>query len=460
MLKNFLLVSTTIFVFAVLGCMGSANDTVLPAPPPMEQKLSTVQSSKEPPAAVSETYEIAEPNGDLTLRQVLALTLMNNPELKAFSLETRAAEARELQAGLWPNPALDIEVDNVGGTGDRSGFDAAETTIGLSQLIELGNKSQKRRTVASLEKELTGWDYEAKRLDVLTDASKAYVELLAVQEKTKLLAELVDVSEQTVISVTQRVDAGKDSPLEKTKALVALSRVQLEHKQALQELETARKMVASFWANEQPKFMQAQGQLETVTDIPDSNDLQQKLMQNPQLARWKKEIARNKAALDLAKSKAISDISVSAGVKRFSESDDNAFVFGVSIPLPISDRNQGGRMEAIHNLSKSHEEQRAARIGVINQFNQIYTELSVSLNKIKELHASILPGAREVFEASRESYAEGKIDYLNLLDAQRTFFDVKLQYIEVLTNYHKARADIERLIGQKIESKTNNAEVK
>ncbi|MFA5253008.1 MAG: TolC family protein, partial [Phycisphaerae bacterium] len=98
-------------------------------------------------------------------------------------METRVAEARELQAGLWPNPALEIGVEDVGGSGGRSGFNAAETTIQLSQLIELGDKAQKRRNVASLEKELTGWDYEAKRLEILTEASKAYVELLAIQEK-------------------------------------------------------------------------------------------------------------------------------------------------------------------------------------------------------------------------------------------------------------------------------------
>ncbi len=460
MLKNFLLFFTTTFVLAVSGCMDSANDAVWRDPPPLEQELSTFQSSEKPPATFSEPYEIAEPNGVLTRREALALTLMNNPELKVFSLETRAAEARELQAGLWPNPALEIGVDDVGGPGVRSGFGAAETTIQLSQLIELGNKAQKRRKVASLEKELTGWDYQAKRLEVLTEASKAYIELLAIQEKAKLLAELVDVSEQTVRIVTQRVDAGKDSPLEKTKASVALSGVQLEHKQALQELETARKIVASFWGNEQPKFMRVEGQLETVTDIPEINDLQQKLIQNPQLARWEKEIARDKAALELAKSKAFSDISIGAGVKRFNESDDNALVFGVTIPLPISDRNQGGRMEAMYNLSKSYEEQRAARIEVMNQFNQIFTELSVSLNKIKELQASILPGAREVFDASREAYTQGKIGYLNVLDAQRTLFEVRGKYIEALATHHKARADVERLIGRSLESLNGRTEAK
>lgn len=402
---------------------------------------------------------IAEPNGVLTLRQALALTLMHNSELKVFSWETRAAEARELQAGLWPNPELGVEVEDVGGSGPRSGFDAAETTIQLSQLIELGDKAQKRKQVAALDKELAGWDYQAKRLEVLKEASKAYLTLLVIQEKAKLLAELVDVSQQTFQSVGLRVEAGKDSPLEKTKASVALSEIRVQHRQVLGELENARKYAASFWGSERPRFSRAEGQLETVFEIPEINELQQKLLNNPMLARWEKEIARSKAALELEKSKSVLDVSVSGGVKRFNETDDNAVVFGIAIPLPISDRNQGGRMEAVANLSKTREAQRAARIEIINQFNQIYTELSISSDKTKELHAAILPGAEEVFNASREAYKEGKIDYLNVLDAQRTYFEVRMQYIDVLAAYHKAVADMECLIGQEIESKANDTEV-
>jgi len=403
---------------------------------------------------------IAEPNGVLTLRQVLALTLMHNHQLKAYSWDIRASEARELQAGLWLNPELGIEVEDIGGSGPRSGFDAAETTVQLSQLIELGDKAQKRKQVASIEKELAGWDYQTRRLEVLNEAGKAFLSLLVIQEKAKLLAELVEVSQQTLRSVSLRVEAGKDSPLEKSNALVALSKVQLEHKQALQELEHARKLTVSFWGSEQPQFIRAEGQLETVFEIPEIDQLQQKLLTNPMLARREKEIARSKAALELEKSKTVLDVSVNAGVKRFNETDDNAVVFGVAIPLPISDRNQGGRMEAVANLSKIREAQRAARIEILNQFNQVYTELVISLDKAKELHTVILPCAREVFNASREAYKEGKIDYLNVLDTQRTFFEVRMQYIDVLAAYHKAVADMECLTGQEIGSRANITEVK
>lgn len=449
MSAKLLLFSIILSVF-VSGCM----DPVIR--PSQLEHASSAQVQKpstlfiKSPTDILDEYEVAEPNGVLTLRQVLALTLMKNPVLKACALETRAADARALQAGLCPNPELGIEAENVGGTGTLSGFDSAETTIAISQLIELGNKAEKRRKAALLEKELSEWDYETKRIEILTDAGKAFIELLAVQERTRLLAKLVEVSEQALSSVSQRVQAGKDSPLEKTKASVALSNVHIEYQQAAKELEQAKKLLASFWGNEQPIFTQAQGQLDTVSDIPEMDVLKQKLLSNPQLARWETEITRNKAASDLAKSKSISNISIGGGVRRFSETDDNAFVFGISIPLPISDRNQGGRMEAAYNLSKSYQEQRAARIEVTNQFDQIYTELSTSLDKIRELQAAVLPGAKEVFEASQEAYRQGKIDYLNVLDAQRTYFVSQTEYLDALVSYHKAKTDMEGLVGQNI----------
>ena len=419
-----------------------------------EQTQHASASFIESSSNVADDSEMTEPTGVLTLRQALALTLMKNPVLKVYSLETRAADARALQRGLRPNPELGIEIENAGGTGALSGFDSAETTIAIRQLIELGNKAEKRRKVAALEKELAGYDYEARRIEILTDTGKAFIELLALQEKTNLLAELVEVSQQTLGSVSLRAEAGKDSPLEKTKASVALSNVQIEYKQALKELEHAKKTLASFWGNEQPIFTQAQGQLDAVTDIPEIETLKQTLMSHPQLARWDTEIARNKAAAELAKSESVPDLSIGGGIRRFNEIDDNAFVLGISIPLPLSDRNQGGRMEAAATLSKSYEQQRAARIAAMNQFDRLYTELSISLDQIKALRASVLPATQELFEASQEAYTQGKIDYLNVLDAQKTYFVSQTQYLGALAVYHKAKTDMEGLIGQSIDQES------
>ena len=441
------------FVLGVSGCMEQGNEVALPQPRSLGQEFSTFQ----PPAKPMETSvvpEIAEPTGVITLRQALALALMHNPELKAFSWDVRVSEARQLQAGLWPNPELEVEVEEVGGPGQRSGFDAAETTIQLSQLIELGDKRSKRRKLASLEKELAGLDYEAKRLDVFTEVTRAFIEVLAAQHRLGLTEELLQLSEELVDTVTKRVEAGKDSPLEKTKAAVTYSNVKIQHRQAVQNLEFARKQLASIWAGKKTNFESVAGQLDSLSPLPSIDELTGLMEQNPDIARWPLEIDKGKAALELEKAKAISDITLSGGLQRFNETDDNTIVFGISIPLPISDRNQAGKMAAAYNLARAREKQRAAQTRIQMELAKAYQALSNSYTEATELDKNVLQGAESVFEASKTGYSQGKLDYLHVLDAQRTLFEAKAQYIDALASFHTAKTDVERLIGRSIDSVT------
>src|SRR5262245_63115546 len=126
---------------------------------------------------------VSNPTGVLTLPQAQALALLQHPRLAAFGWEVRAGEARTLQASLPPNPALGIEVENFAGSGALKGFQGAEITIHLSQLIELAGKRQKRTRVAALERDLVAWDYEAARIEVLTQVTKALVEVLSAQQR-------------------------------------------------------------------------------------------------------------------------------------------------------------------------------------------------------------------------------------------------------------------------------------
>src|SRR6187402_471561 len=80
--------------------------------------------------------------------EALQNTLENSPQLAVYPYEQRAAEARALQAGLRPNPELEMEVENVAGSGDYSGTQNAEYTLTLSQVIELGDKRQSRQALA------------------------------------------------------------------------------------------------------------------------------------------------------------------------------------------------------------------------------------------------------------------------------------------------------------------------
>ncbi len=448
---KFLLFLIMLVALGASGCSRQSDESVLPPPPSLGRQFSTFH----PPAKPTETAQepgIAEPTGVITLRDALALALMHNPELKAFSWDIRASQARQLQAGLWPNPRLGVVVEEAGGSGARSGFDTAETTIQLSQLIEMGNKSEKRTRLASLEKELAGFDYQTKRMDVFTEVTKALIEVLAAQQRLKLTEELLQLSDELVDTVTKRVDAGKDSPLEKTKATVAYSNVKIQHRHAIQNLEFARKQLASTWTDQKPRFESVAGELDSLPPIPPIDDLTTLMQQNPDIARWSLEIDKSKAALELEKAKAIADITLSGGLRRFNETDDNAVVFGISFPLQVSNRNQAGKMLAAYELAKARQEQKAAQTSIQMQLAKAYRGLSNSYTEATELDENVLKAANSVFEASKTGYNQGKLDYLYVLDAQRTLFEAKAQYIDALASFHNAKTDVERLITSPIEN--------
>ncbi len=417
---------------------------------PLGQELSTYKPGQGSDVKADEASVIAEPEGVITLRQVLALALMHGPELKAYSWDVRLAEAMQLQAGLAPNPELDVEMENIGGTGQLSGFQGSVTTIQLSQLIELGDQRIKRKELASLETELAGWDYEARRLDVLTDVTKDFVELLAAQRRLALSEDLLRITNESTTAVTNRVEAGKDSPLEKNKAEVVLSNAKLRHSEAKRGLDAARKQLVLAWGTSDPIFERAAGKLDLLTSVPAIDELTELLENNPDVARWAVEINKSRAAMKLEHAKSIQNITLSGGMKRFNETDDNAFVIGFSIPLPISNRNQGGRLAALYDMAKSSQQQKAAVLDVHRQLNSIYEKLSNSYEQAVKLKSDVIGSAERVYEASRIAYSRGKLDYLHVLDAQRTLFEAQAKYIESLVAYHTAKADAERLIGQSI----------
>jgi cobalt-zinc-cadmium efflux system outer membrane protein len=322
----------------------------------------------------------------------------------------------------------------------------------------LAGKRAKRRRVALLEGSLAGWDYEATRLDVLRQVAQAYIALLAAQRGVELAADLVRLSEQTYTAVTERVEAGKDPPVEKTKAQVALANAGIELKKATRRLEAARKELLTTWGGKQPKFTEASGDIEQVDPLPQEDALVALLPQNPAIARWQTELEQRKAAVDLEKAGAVPDPTVLGGYRRFNDTGDHAVVFGLAMPLPITDRNQGAIQEAKFNLAKARKQSRAAEAATYAAFASAYETLSAAYAEVMDIRNVVLPGAQSAFEATRQGYEQGKFDFLAVLDSQRTFFDARLRYLDALAGYQKAKAAVESLIGQDLDNIRNALE--
>jgi cobalt-zinc-cadmium efflux system outer membrane protein len=349
-------------------------------------------------------------------------------------------------------------VENIGGTGSATkGARASETTMQLSQLIELGGKRAKRLRLAGLERELTGWDYEVKRLEVLTEAKKAFVEVIATAERLAFTADLLRLAEQVQRTVSARVQAGKVSPIEETRTRVTVSTARLQVQQARSVHEASRKRLAAFWGSTTSAFEGVSGTLETTTSIPSLEALTAQVQKNPDIARWVAEMAARRAQVEVAQSRAVPDLTVSGGVRYLNEVKEGTFVLGFSLPLPLFDRNQGGIQEAYARLSKAELERRAAEVRVSTALFDAYQNLVSAANEVTSLRSDVLPAAQEAFQAIQEGYRLGKFGLLDVLDAQRTFFETRGRSLEALATYHKAVADLERLSGEELHTVPEDA---
>lgn len=390
---------------------------------------------------------VAEPAGALVLRDAVAAALVGNPELAVFSLEVRSRDARAIQAGLLPNPQLLVELENLGGSGDRAAFEQGETTVWLSQLVPIGGKLSRRRRVAELDRDVSQWQYEAVKLGVLTDTTKAFVAALAAQKQLDLLRELERLAGDSVRQFRSLADAGGASQVERTRAEVELSIVRVRRQYAEGALTASRAALAASWGSAVPQFSSIAGDLAELVAAPPLAELERLVRENPDVARWVTELDRRSAALSLAEARSLPDPTLSLGGRHFSDNGDSAVVFAVSVPLPVFDRNQGNVLAASRDLSKAKAQRASAELSVRVRVRQRYAELLAAYGQAETLRRDSIPAAEQMYVGTKVGYREGLFRSLDVIEAQRTLFELRSRHLNILATYHFARADLERLTG-------------
>ncbi len=393
-----------------------------------------------------------EPTGALTLRAALALALTENAELARFAWQVRANEARILQAGVRLNPELGLQVEDVLGTGSFSGGREAQITLQLSQVIELGGKRAARREVASQARGITTSEYELKRVEVLGDVTQRFILVVANQHALDLALTNRQLTADALRTVQERVQAGKGSALEERKAQVAVARAGVLVEGARHELSAARKKLSASWRNSQPVFGRAEADLFARKPVPSFEGLVERISESPEVARWVSERKLREAEIKLADARRVPNVTVGGGIRRLEEPSEQAFLFNFSMPLQLFDGNQGGAAEARALLGRTEAEQKAAEVRLGMVLLGLYEEMVHDAHVMEGLQKEILPKAEDALAISREGFAQGRFSYLEVLDAQRTIFDVKQEYIRAATAYHQFLVEMERLIGQPIES--------
>lgn len=419
------------------------------APPAFSQVLQVTQTSagslySSPRAAI----RTLEPVGPLDLRAAIAMALQANPGLRAASRDQDATEAAIVQAGAWPNPTLDAQVEDLR-------RDNRTTTLQLSQPIELGGKRAARVTAAERARDQAASALDGRRADIRAATVTAFFEVLTAQERLRLAQDSVGLAQTATRAAANRVAAGKVSPLEETRARVAEAGIRVELLQAEGTLRSARQQLAALWGNPTARFTQVEGAVDQLPGMASAQDVQGRLADAPVVRQARLEVERRRALSDLEQARRIPDVTVSLGAKRVPSSEGetgggrrNQVVVGLSIPLPIFDTNRGNVAEALSREEKARDELAAAELQLGADVAQATERLGSARATAQTLQRDALPGAETAYKAATKGFELGKFSFLEALDAQRTLFQVRAQYLLSLADAHRAAGELDRLLGR------------
>lgn len=430
----------------------------LMAGPALAQELPTVKLpeqrplGKDLPVYVPEVEypELPDLPAELGLDQARRLTLVYNPSFQTLAWELRARQAALLQAGMAPNPSFDLTAEDVVGSAFYAGQSFSQTTWTLIQPLLLGDKIGKRQQVARLNAELAGWDLERRRLEVLSEVSQRFVDVLEAQDTLALSQEIEKISDETLKTIQAQVAKGEESALEANRAGVVVANSRLDVEQTELALEQAREELASLWGGGGSDFERVAGNLEPG-ELPSLESLLAELPRHPDIARWETELEQRQAVLDLEQAMVVPDLNLAAAVRHHIETNDIGGVFGISLNLPVWDRNQGNIAFANLRRQKALEERDRATVSLRKDLRAAWARLRRAHGTVEMLEKTILPEAEKTFLGIRSGYEQNKFSYLEVLEAQRNFFEARLRAVQARGEFYRALSLVESLSGLALE---------
>lgn len=388
----------------------------------------------------------AQANETLTLEQAYALVLERNPQISAYKARIDAAEGNRVQEGLGPNPQAVLEAENFGGSGARKGFDAAEYTLSLEQQVEVAGKRSMRELVATHEKEKARQEAFAGIQSILAQTKSAYMQAVIAQERVNVAAKRAALAQDMHRAVKRRVNAAKSPDIQHTKADIEISAADMEERRAQKEWTTAITTLANLM-DRKSLDLSPHADLSALPDAPDQDAMLRTLETTPLSVLSKVMVMRQKAVLDLARANGVPDPTFGLGVRRYSDDDGTAFLASISFPLPVSDRNQGRIAEARANVIAAESDERAQHLALTRQAVELWQSFVSTREEATTYQEGLLPSAQKAYTQAQNGFERGAFTFLDLLDAQRTLFDVQENYLETLAALHETAAQIDMLTG-------------
>lgn len=384
----------------------------------------------------------------LTLEDAVAHALQHHPELAAFSAARRAREAEVIQASRRPNPEIEFGLEEFAGSGPKSEFESAEWSLRIVQLFERGDKRQRRVDLAERVVAEAELEYRAARLAVATAVVRSFVEVLAADAELAQAREHLAFVEQFQQVIDRRIEAGAASPIERNRAAVEAAERRAEVAAAAERTAATRHRLALSIGVRERDIEHLTGELTPPVEPMDRAEINRLVRETPEIERWAREIARRRAAVELARAGAVPDLRAGAGLHFFQESDDIAFSIGVSMPLTVFDEREGEIAARGWEVRSAQDRQRAAELTMLATATRLHGEARFAWTRARSIEQDVLPAAERVVQDLRAAFEQGKIGLLDALDAQRRLFEFRRDLVQMRAAYHTAMAELDGLIGR------------
>lgn len=387
---------------------------------------------------------------EFSLQDLLALAGRLHPQLASERKGIDLATAAIWEARLYPNPSLLLEIEDWR-TRDLNEFGSSKRTAGISIPLVIGGRLGAAGSVAEKERDAAAVTYLWKRREILSLVKRAYVSVLAARRNVALAREARALA-QTLHEVTdERFKAQAVPEMEVLKAAVGLAKADIDLKMAAKDEAVSLKALHASVGS--PDLIQTRlaGELVQQFALPSFEVLRGLVAgAHPLLeaAQQRKEAAE--FALDLARRERIPDVGLDLRAGRDTEAQ--AIVeAGITIPLPIFDRNQARIARAEARIEQATHDADAVRNDLLLRLHESYRTFAASQDRAGVYRDEILPKAEKAFAQTSEGYRLGRFGFLDLLDAQRTLAEARIAYAAAIADLNLSAVDLEKLTGMRLE---------
>jgi cobalt-zinc-cadmium efflux system outer membrane protein len=376
----------------------------------------------------------------------LNLVASENSRFQALDYQLQAARGEIRQAGLWSNPELGMEFEEV--SWDAPGFRESEISVALAQEFEFFGQRGARKGVAKAQLEATELHVRLTSFDLYLITKRRFYALAHAQKEVHLYSDAVELAEEIAENIDYRLDKGAALQSELILAQLNLERTKLGLEEAMQDVKALEAELVSLWKSRtsgirvlsapEPDFKQVVDKLDMLLNMIDTSR---------QILQMKSELK----ILGAEKAKVIADarptVTLSAGIKRLEADNSNSLLFGLSLPLPLLNRSQGIR-ESLDARQRSLEyDIEQGRIDAVSRIQSHTIQLKKLIDKHAVLDSKLLPRAEAAYRTLQDDYEAGRVPYTQLLEAERALNELNFEHNDMLLAIQEQIIVLESLTG-------------